>query len=54
MLQIQCFPLYSLLLAVGNPVVDFLKEQGRLDLAGTPLASRQRPDRPEAGILAGL
>jgi hypothetical protein len=31
--QIQCFPLYSLLLAVGNPVVDYLS----LDTEGTEL-----------------
>ena len=32
-LQIQCFPLYTLLLALGNPVVDILS----LDIEGAEL-----------------
>ena len=32
--QLQCFPIYSMLMAVGNPTVDYLS----LDIEGAELA----------------
>jgi len=46
--QVQCFPLYSLLLAVGNPVVDFLSldtEGTELDVSLADCQRRQRNGR---------